>query len=658
MRLSHILFLPIVMVLASAPQPGLAASANTLNFRDVEIREVAQAISEITGKNFILDPRVKGKVTVISARPIPPDAVYSTFLAMLQVHGFATVPSGAMIKIVPSQDARQLGRTPGDERGALPDDMVTTVIQLDNVSAAQASSAIRAFMASSGFMAHVPSANVIVIADHAANVARLERVIRRIDKAVEGDVEVIALQNATAGEVVRVVTALNQSVPKDAGGFPPTIVADDRTNSVLVGGTPGDRLRIRTLVTHLDTPLKEDGNTQVVYLRYAEADSLAKILTGYSQAEARPTGGAAAAPAGAPGGGVSILPEPDTNALVITAGPKEMRSLRQVIEKLDIRRAQVLVEAIIVEISQERAAELGVTWAVQSESGAATGLTNFGNSGAGIVQLGAAAAAGGSAAAAAIPDGLSFGVGKLNAGGVSFGALLRALAGDATSNVLSTPSLLTMDNEEAEFRSGQEVPFLTGQYSGIGGGTSNPTNPFQTIERKEVGVKLKIKPQVNEGSAVFLNIEQEVSSLASTTVSTVDAVTNKRTISTRVMANDGEIIVLGGLIDDNLRESEQRVPILGAIPVLGNLFRYRSSTKTKQNLMVFLRPTIINDGVEATYLTGSKYNHIRDLQLARDPRRVQLLQGEQRPVLPEFQQPEPVAADPARDEDGDDEPVR
>jgi general secretion pathway protein D len=667
------LLLPVLLLVVSSLQAGPATTANTLNFRDVDIREVTQAISEITGRNFILDPRVKGKVTVISSRPISADAVYATYLSMLQVQGFTTVPAGAMIKIVPNIEARQMGGPLAGADGLAPDDVVTTVLELENVSAGPVLQAVRNLIATYGYVQHIPGTNLIVVSDHAGNVARLERILARIDKAVDGEVEVITLQNATAGEVVRVVGALNAGVPKDAGSPGPTIVADERTNSVLIGGGKGDRLRIRTLVTYLDTPLKQDGNTQVLYLRYAEAENLAKILTGYVQAEsARPGGGAPAAGgtagtiAGSAGGTVSILPEPDTNALVITAPPKEMRSIRSVIEKLDIRRAQVLVEAIIVEMSQEKAAELGVTWAIDATGTRGMGaLTNFGNSGTGVAQIGAAASAGGAIPAAAIPDGLTFGVGKVNAGGVSFASILRALAGDATSNVLSTPSLLTMDNEEAEFKSGQEVPFLTGQYTGTGG-TNTPTNPFQTIERKEVGVKLKIKPQINEGDAVFLEIEQEVSSLASTTVSTVDAVTNKRTISTRVIANDGEIIVLGGLIDDNLRESEQRVPYLGAIPVLGNLFRYRSSTKTKQNLMVFLRPTIINDGIEATYHTESKYNQMRDLQLSRNPKRVDLMPGSTRPVLPEFERPTPAPdaesegaddtdAPPSRDDDdGDD----
>jgi len=639
----------LAAALLAAPAILAAGSSITLNFKDAEIREVAASIGEITGKNFILDPRVKGKVTVVSARPIGLDSVYPVFLSVLQVNGFAAIPAGTMVKIVPTVDARV---TPGREagaRGVPPDEIVTHVIELKNVSATQMMGALRPLVAQYGHIAPAAGANALIIADSAANIARLTAILERVDQVNDGAIEVVSLTHASAGDVVRVLTSLMQGQPKE-GGAGPSVVADERTNSVLIGGTRNERLRLSALVAHLDTPRANEGNTQVVYLRYADAENLAKILQGYA-AGSRSGGGTAAGAAPAAGGGallegVSVFPEPDTNALVIDAPPRQMQAVRAIIDKLDIRRAQVHVEAIIVEMSADRAAELGVTWAVDSTSNGAAGFTNFPRVGPGLIQLGAAGAAG-SSAVSLVPDGLTLGVGRIVDGGVSFAALVRALAGDARTNILSTPSLVTMDNEEAVIKVGQEVPFITGQYTGTGG-SGTPSNPFQTVERKEVGIMLKIKPKINEGDAVFLDIEQEVSSLASSAVTTVDAVTNKRTISTHVLANDGEIIVLGGLIDDNLQESEQRVPVLGAIPGIGSLFRYRKSTKVKQNLIVFLRPRILHTAQDAASFTESKYLQLRELQLERDRRGVPLMPGVERPTLPPLEQPPAPPADEQR----------
>jgi general secretion pathway protein D len=628
----------------------------TLNFKDTEIREVATSIGEITGRNFIFDPRVKGKVTVVSAKPIPLDSVYSVFLSVLQVNGFAAVPSGAMVKIVPTVDARTVaGRMP-DSKGAPGDEIVTQVVELRNVSATQMMGALRPLVAQYGHITPVGGANALIIADTQSNVNRLTQVIARVDEVSEGSVEFVALQHASAGDIVRVMTSLTQGGPKEAGATPPTVVADERSNSVLISGTAGDRLRLKTLVAHLDTPREDDGNAQVIYLRYADAESLAKILQGYATTGgggARSGYGAASAAAGAGGTqvatvgagpmleGVTIMADPATNALIVNAVPRQMQALRAIVDKLDIRRAQVHVEAIIVEMTADKAAELGVTWAVDASSKGTAGLTNFSRVGPGLIQLGGAAA-GGAQSVNIIPDGITLGVGRVQEGGVSFAAIIRALAGDGRTNILSTPSLVTLDNVEAQIKVGQEVPFLTGQYSNTGGG-STPTNPFQTIERKEVGVMLKIKPKINEGSAVYLDISQEVSSLSTSAVSTVDAVTNKRTISTSVLANDREIIVLGGLMDDNLQESEQRVPILGSIPGIGSLFRSRKTTKIKQTLVVFLRPTILHTAEDAARFSNSKYDTLREMQIERNKRDVPLMPNEKRPVVPELAPPEAAA---------------
>jgi general secretion pathway protein D len=643
-----LLALPLGAGVASAAAPTI-----TLNFKDTEIREVATSIGEITGRNFIFDPRVKGKVTVVSARPIPLDSVYPVFLSVLQVNGFAAVPSGAMVKIVPTVDARTVaGRMPG-AKGAPADEIVTQVIELRNVSATQMMGALRPLVAQYGHITQVGGANALIVADTQANVNRLQQIIERVDEVSEGSVEIVQLKHASAGDIVRVMTSLSQGAPKEAGAAAPTVVADERTNSVLISGNQGDRLRLKALVAHLDTPRDQDGNAQVIYLRYADAESLAKILQGYATTSSRgPTtaGGAGSAPAAGGGAalleGVTIMADPDTNALVVNAVPRQMQTLRAIVDKLDIRRAQVHVEAIIVEMSADKAAELGVTWAIDARDQGAAGFTNFSRVGPGLIQLGGAAA-GGAQAINIIPDGIALGVGRVEQGGVSFAAIARALAGDGRTNILSTPSLVTLDNVEAEIKVGQEVPFLTGQYSNTGGGTT-PTNPFQTIERKEVGVKLKIKPKINEGSAVYLDIAQEVSSLATSATSTVDAVTNKRTITTSVLANDGEILVLGGLMDDQVQEIEQRVPVLGSIPGLGALFRSRKSTKIKQTLVVFLRPTILRVAEDAARFTNSKYDQLRDLQLERNKQAIPMMPGVARPVVPEAAPPAPAPAPSTR----------
>ncbi len=623
----------VLFVLALAPVAAVADTV-TLNYKEADIREVAASISEATGKNFIVDPRVKGRITVTSARPIPTDAVYDTFLSILQVHGFAAMVTGNTVKIVPSSDARQMpGAEMGDDLGRFGDEIITAVIELEHVPAAQLVPILRPLIPQHGHLASVNVSNMIIIADREANVERMRNLIRRIDRAKDDEIEVIRLEHASAAEVVRVLTSMDRRDRGD-GSVPLSLVADERSNSVLLGGDSSDRVRVRALISHLDTPLEAGGNTQVRYLRYSEAASMAEVLRGYVE-----NGGEARE-----GERVSIVPDEGTNALVITAPPRQMREIKSVLEKLDIRRAQVLVEAIIVELSEDKTGELGVTWAAVDESGSnPVGLTRFPQSGADIGTVGGALAADQpDAALQATGSGLLFGVGRTRAGGLDFAALFRALAGDSKTNILSTPTLVTMDNEEAEITVGQQVPFLTGSYSGMGGGSRGDqqrggaggglVNPFQTIQREDVGISLKITPRINEGDAVFLDIEQEVSSIAGGVSGAADLITNKRSITTRVIVEDGEVIVLGGLIDEQLREQEQRVPILGSIPILGNLFRSTQVNSEKRNLMVFLKPVILRTPQDSRYYTDSKYNRIRDLQTGeRD--RVPLIHRGRRPQL-------------------------
>lgn len=605
------------------------------NYREADIRQVIEAVGAVTGRNFLVDPRVRANVTLLSFSPMSPDTFYQAFLSTLQVHGYVALESEGIVQIIPNQNARQ---QPGAEPGGQGADIVTQTIELTNVGAAQLVPILRPMIPQYGHLAAHPSSNILIISDHAANVTRMINIIRRIDTAGDEDIEVIPLESGSAVEIVRMLATLTQTA--QAAGGAPTIqaIADERTNSVLLSGNENGRLRYRALVAHLDTPSDQGGDTRVRYLRYADSEDLAtKLQTQFGLAVAGAGAGAEGA-AAAGGGGTSIWSDEGTNALVINAPARVLQDMMAVIDKIDIRRAQVQVDAIIVEVSEEKAAEFGVTWASDgSGSNAALALTNFGIGG-GIVQLGAAAA-GGTPDPSALSQGITLGVGRVSDSGTSWAAIVAALRGDASTNVVSTPSIVTLDNEEAEIRVGQEVPFLTGQFTNTGANQGS-VNPFQTIQREEVGTSLKITPQINEGSGVKLTIEQETSSISAGAAGAVDIVTNNRTITTSVFVDDGDILVLGGLIDDQLLQSEQRVPGLGRIPGLGWLFRARKTDRVKTNLMVFIRPTILRNSIEARFETNSKYNYLQNLQnvLAEDP--VQLMRGETHPTLPPLP-PEP-----------------
>ncbi len=419
-------------------------------------------------------------------------------------------------------------------------------------------------------------------------------------------------------------------------------MADARTNSVLVGGDRADRLRLRTLIAHLDTPLEDGGDTQVRYLRYADAEELATKLQQHFQGQAAAAQGAAGAAASpAQRAEVSVWADTQTNAIVVNAPPKMMRSLMQIVDKLDIRRAQVLVEAIIVEVIADKTAELGITWAVEgAASTTPIGTTNFPSFGNGVVQLAGAAAGGGDTPvdpSSLIGDGITIGVGRISDTGVSFAAILRALEGDADTNIISTPSLVTTDNEEASLNVGQEVPFVTGSFTNTGGNIGS-VNPFQTIQREQVGVKLTITPQINEGNSLLLDISQEISNIAQSVEGATDLITNQRIVETTVIVDDGQILVLGGLLEDVLRESEQRVPILGSIPFLGALFRAQTTDKVKTNLLVFIRPTILRDAATISTETNAKYNIIKDILDKTNEDGINLMPGEESFTLPSFEE--------------------
>ncbi|MCP4301348.1 MAG: type II secretion system secretin GspD [Gammaproteobacteria bacterium] len=617
----------------------------TLNWKDADIRKVVEAVSEVTGKNFILDPRVTGKVTLLSATPMSPDAFYEAFLSILQVHGYVAIKSGDLIKILPDATARQFAGPIGTSGAAGPDDLATQVIQVRNVGATQLVPILRPLIPQYGHMVAHAGSNMLIISDRAANVARMVSIIRRIDQASDEDIEVVPLEHASAAEIVRIMTALTQTPRADGVPATTSLVADARTNSVLIGGDKSDRLRLRTLIAHLDTPLEDGGDTNVRYLRYADAEDLATKLQQHFTSQVAGAAQAAGA-ASASALNVSVWADTQTNAIVVNAPPKMMRSLMQIVDKLDIRRAQVLVEAIIVEVIADKTAELGVTWALEGDSSnTPIAVTNFPDLGAGVVQLGSAVGSGGTVdPGSLLGEGITVGVGRISDSGVSFAAILKALQGDADTNIISTPSIVTTDNEEASLNVGQEVPFVTGSFTNTGG-TAGAVNPFQTINREQVGVKLTITPQINEGNSMLLKISQEISNIAQSATGAVDLITNERIIETTVIVDDGQILVLGGLLEDVLRESDQRVPILGSIPVLGALFRSRKTDKVKTNLLVFIRPKILRDSAAVSTETNAKYNYIRDVLKESEGTGIQLMPREEHFSLPPFEEADKSATD-------------
>jgi len=647
----------LAVLLLGIGSAGAQTPTITPNYKDADIRQIIEAVSEVTGQNFIIDPRVKAEVTMLSSSPMSPDAFYEAFLSILEVHGYVAVPAGDLTKIVPDANARQV---PGRDLPSGPmgrsDELVTQVIQVENVGAAQLVPILRPLIPQYGHLAAHPASNMLIISDRAANVDRMMRIIRRIDQAGDEEIEVIRLEHASATDIVRVVTSLTQAANRsDAASAPSGLVADERTNSVLISGDRSGRLRIRALITHLDTPLEAGGNTQVLYLRYADAEDLAtRLKEQITQLTPGQTPAQGGAPAGRRTSDVTIWADPATNALVITAPTEAMRTLRSVISQLDIRRAQVMVEAIVAEVSYNRAAELGVSWVIDgSQDGNIVGLTNF-SSALNVVDVGGAALTGDESniatALQAIPDGLSLAAGDFSSG-TRWAAVVRALLGDANTNVLANSTLMTLDNEEAEITVGQEVPFVTGQFTNTGAAQGS-VNPFQTIQREDVGLTLKVTPQINEGDAIILDIQLENSNLSRATTEAVDLVTNERTITQKVLIEDRQLLILGGLVDDQILEVDEKVPFLGDIPGLGNLFRSRSSTVTKRTLMVFIRPVIIRDRATATIETNSKYRLMREIQLGEsEDGSVLMMKGEERPLIPELP-PEPDRAPMSVDEQG------
>jgi general secretion pathway protein D len=637
--------------LASAQQ----AQRITPNFKDADITQVAEAVSAATGKTFIIDPRVRAQVTMLSSTPMSPAAFYEAFLSILQVYGFIAVPAGDVIKILPDANARQIPSIDlPDHVSATSDAIVTQVVDVKNVSAAALVPILRPMIPQYGHLAAYPSSNILIISDRASNVNRMMRIIRRIDQVGSQDVEIVPLQNASASEVVRVVNSLYQGAAATEG-VAVKVVADERSNSVLLGGEQSARLRLRAVIAHLDTPLEAGGDTRVRYLHYANAEKIAPKLkeqiTGIAQAApgAGGAGGAQGSPQALAEKGAMVWADPTNNALVITAPPKIMRAVMDIVDKLDIRRPQVLVEAIIAEVDVDKSAELGINWAAFSKgSNVPAGAFVSPVGGTSIVDLAGAIQAPANASTTLL-QGTTIGIGRVAGTGVNFAAMVRAIRGDTNTNVVATPSAVTMDNQEAELKVAQEVPFVTGQFTNTTAVTGGTVNPFQTIQRQEVGTILKVTPTISaEGTSVMLKIAIESSSIGQKPAGAVDLVTNKRTITTTVLIEDGGVVVLGGLIEDNSVKGEQRVPFLGNIPLIGLLFKTRNATSTKNNLILFIRPKILRDPSQAAFETDLKYNYMMDQENKLNTREaVPLLPGVSRGKLDAPPPPPPGNPAPA-----------
>jgi general secretion pathway protein D len=632
----------------------VAAADYSPNFKDTEIGEFINIVGKNLKKTIIVDPNVRGKITVRSYDLLNEEQYYQFFLNVLQVYGYSAIEmSSGVIKIIRSKDAKSSNIPVVGENLLDGDEMITRVVPVYNVPVRELAPLLRQLNDTAGggnVVSHDPS-NVMMLTGRAAVVNRLVEIIERVDQAGDEEVEIVELKFASAAELVRIIDSINKSQGKANAGdkSAPRVVADDRTNSIIVSGDIKARKRLINLIERMDSELESSGNTRVIFLNYAKSEDLVKVLQGVS-ASIQAEGQGAAKTRQTSSRGISIESHQDSNALVITAEPDMMRSLEDVIRKLDVRRAQVQVEAIIVEVFEGDGTTLGVQWG--NEKGGGTQFTN------GVVGIGSLAVGVQQAQDKTIVDTITTtsngdtvvvptektqlgdlttlasllgGVNGFLLGGVKdgWGAVLQAVSTDTNSNILATPHLTTMDNEEAFFIVGQEVPIITGSTTG-----SSNSNPFQSVSRQEVGIKLKVTPQINEGDAVQLLIEQEVSSVSGAT--SVDILINKREIKTSVIVDDGGTIVLGGLIDEDVQESVSKVPLLGDIPILGHLFKSTSTSVRKRNLMVFIRPTIIRDGVTMNEISQKKYQYIRAEQLKRQSQGIPLMPFTEGPSLPEW----------------------
>lgn len=612
----------------------------TPNFKDSDIQEVIKFMAEATGKTIIIDPKVRGPVKLINTRPLNSDELYALFLSVLDVHGYTAIESGNVVRIVPNRDARSLPVPNQTQVDQVDDTYITQVIQLNNISATKVLPTLRPLVPQYGHISAYDASNALIITDTRANIVRLNEIIAHIDRSAVIGTDVIELRYAQAADVVNILNQIEKPDPnRGTTSSPVLIVADRRINAVVVNGDDLQRQRVRLLIDSMDRPQTKNSNFRVVYLKYAKAENVANVLNGMVQNLTQPRGGSEGGQQAGNQVIANIQSDETTNSVLITADGDTMESLLAVVDSLDIRRAQVLVEAIIVEISGDINRELGVQWMFRNDD------TGFGSSTLGDGRLAAIAAPAfdlttngltGLATGLNSVPGQVFGIGRLG-GSTDFLAILKMLQSNTSTNILSTPNLLTTDNNKALIKVGQEVPIQTGSYTSVGTGGSTPTNPFSTFDRKDVGITLEVTPHVNEGDTVVLDIKQEVSSLANIT-SIQGVVTNKREIETQILVADGQTAVLGGLIKDDVQSSETRVPLLSSIPILGHAFRSQSSKAVKTNLLVFIRATIVRDEKVLTGATAEKYRTIREEQLEHRRNRGILVESHSVPVIPDWQE--------------------
>ena len=609
---------------ASAVEPGKLV----LNLRDTDIRSLVQWVADVTGKNLIVHKDVQGKVTVLSADPVTPEQAYQVFLSALEVNGFAAVESGGAIKIVPQAMANssspQISRGVGGET-------VITVIRAKNVPASQLASNLRPLVPQAGMLTAYPETNSLIVASSATNVQRINELVKLLDQAGNLQFETIRLQHANAQDVEKNLQQLIPAIQGTEGYKFVNLAVDTRTNTILLGGDASNRSQVRNIIASLDQEVA-GGNTDVIYLKYVQADEMLAILKGVAEAlqgDSAPAGGGGGASQGST---VSIEASKSTNALIVNAPPSIVAKMRSIVEQVDIRRAQVLVEALVVEVSDEDAKDLGVAWIGSEHKGFPSDGGNIANNTLGAnLTSGAGLDANGNVTLN--PQG-GLTLGYLDNGDLK--AVVRALSTTTKANILSTPTIVALDNEEAELLVGQNVPFKTGESTSQ---ASTVENPFTTIQRQDIGINLVIKPQINQGDSITLDLKQSAEDIApsnSLAATTSDIVTNKRLIRTKALIKDQQTLVIGGLLQDKAGEQRTKTPFLGDLPLLGKLFSSKGKTHSKTNLMVFIRPTILKDDAQVAELTRQRYEFMRekqtsimekDLPLQRDPQ----------PTLPDFE---------------------
>ena len=604
---------------------GTEAEKVTLNLSNVDLESLVKVVSELTNRSFVIDPKAKGTVSIVTSSPVPRVQVYPIFLTALRLQGFAAIEGPVVTRIVPEADAK-FSSTIVERDGRITGDRVITLVYpLQYESAAQLLPVLRPLIPPNNVIAVLPGSNTLVVTDYADNIKRLTRIIAAVDRSDGSDVVTISLKHASALDVAQILARLviDAAAATAGAGAPPRlqIAPDPRSNTLLLRSTnPAEIVRMRNLVAILDVPGRAPGEVRVVHLRNAEASKIAETLRALVAAEAKPAAGVPGQPAAAASAASFIQADLATNSVIIAAPENVYNGMRSVIDQLDTRRAQLYLEALIVEVSTTKAAELGIQFQSLTGAGAnvkgtsVIGGTNFSTApGSNIFEA--------ARNPTAVGSGFNIGVirGRITLPGVgeilNLGVLARALETSADANILSTPNLITMDNEEAKIIVGQNVPFITGSFAQASSGGSGGTgvNPFQTIDRRDVGLTLRVRPQIAEGRTVKLRIYQEVSSIQDTS-NAAGIITNKRSIESAVLVEDGEIIVLGGLVQDDVRNAVDKIPVLGDIPILGALFRYETRRRTKTNLLVFIRPVVLAKEGAAANITRDRYDYIRNEQ--------------------------------------------